>query len=631
MPQGYRRDAGGFSAGVRRALTLTAALVAALALPAPPAPARTLDVSVTFPASIAVGQTGSASVLISNASTFEDPSFTICRSGEGGPCAGSEGIVLTPSCGQVSGAGGATTCAPAGADPGVLQINPPALGAAGTLCDGRSFLVTAIDAQHGRVRLAQTGGQDVILTMGEQCRIDFTVTAMRSPALDGSEQPGAQTLPLATVGARTYLEQPVAGGGSTVLSVAPAPPVAPTVGAVVPDRPSNDNLPEIRGTASAGTVVSVYAGAGCTGAPVATGAASSFAATGLTAAVADNSVTTFAAKTTDPRPGSVGMLGEFADVRRGLRGARDDHRRRAEPRDRRRRPRLPLRDERPRRDAVVPGERRAVCAVRLAAAAADPRQGRIPLRGPGHRRGRNADPTPASRAFGVGTFVQGSSPAGCLLSRNAIIGTPYNDELLGTAASDTLGRHVEQRRLARARRARLPYGQGGTDRLFGGAAADLLYGGPDNDVLDGGSGGDRLSGERGLDRLDGGTGDDRLSGGADNDRLADSRGRDRFSGGAGSDRIDARDGYARDRRARDEVTCGRATTRFSPIRATASHATASASLVDRSNDTLKIGVDVSIGSTSTRRTGVRCATCTRFRYPSRAVAARSQSSSRSSR
>jgi Ca2+-binding RTX toxin-like protein len=315
-----------------------------------------------------------------------------------------------------------------------------------------------------------------------------------------------------------------------VLSVAPAPPIAPDVVAVIPDRPANDNLPEIRGTAAAGTTVSIYAGTGCTGAPVAAGTASAFAATGLTVAVADNSVTSFAARTTDPATGlSSGCSASSrlyvedsaapeTTIVAGPSGATDD-------------------------DAPVfrfatsdPG---ATLSCRLNgaqfAACISPLQ--LPVMAAGEYRfevratdaAGNADPTPATRTFGVGTFVQGSSLPGCRLHSNLIVGTANNDELLGTAATDLLVGMSSSDVLRGLGGRDCLYGQSGTDRLFGGAAGDLLNGGRDNDALAGDSGDDRLS---------------------------DRRGRDSFSGGAGSDRIDARDTYARDRRTRDDVACG---------------------------------------------------------------------------
>ena len=517
----YRRDAGRVGALARRAPALALALAALLALPAAASASPTIEVGLTFPASITVGETASASLLITNDSTFEDPSFTLCDSGEGGPCAGSDGVVLTPSCAQLLGGGGTIACAPGGAQPGVLRVHESATGGAGTQCAGRAFLVTTIDAQLGTLRIAPTGGQSTVLTIGERCRIDFTFTAAAAPALDGSEQPGSQTLPVAHVDARTYLGQPLAGGGSAILSVGPAAPGAPTVAAVIPDRVANDNLPEIRGVAAAGTMVTLYAGAGCGGAALATGSAATYAASGLTVAVADNTVTTFTATATDPASGLTSRCSASAGtyvedsaapetmIIRGPGGSGDD-------------------------DAPVasfastdPG---AAFSCRLNggsfARCISPQQLPILARGANTFEVRatdaagNTDATPAVSAFTVGSSSRLASPASCGLNGTAIAGTAYNDTLVGTAARD------------------------------------VLLGMASSDVLRGLGGRDCLYGLGGTDRLDGGPGDDRLFGGAGSDRLVDGRGRDAFSGGAANDRIDARDASRLDRRKRDEVRCG---------------------------------------------------------------------------
>jgi hypothetical protein len=74
------------------------------------------------------------------------------------------------------------------------------------------------------------------------------------------------------------------------------PPGAPTVSAVAPASPANDNFPKVRGVADAGSTVSIYANAGCTGTPLGTGSASAFASGGIQAGVPDNSTTTFFAR-----------------------------------------------------------------------------------------------------------------------------------------------------------------------------------------------------------------------------------------------------------------------------------------------------------------------------------------------
>ncbi|GBE75973.1 hypothetical protein myaer87_32000 [Microcystis aeruginosa NIES-87] len=97
------------------------------------------------------------------------------------------------------------------------------------------------------------------------------------------------------------------------------------------------------------------------------------------------------------------------------------------------------------------------------------------------------------------------------------------------------------------------YGDPGNNVLYGGEDKDLLYGGNDadtiygenhddtlygnggNDDLFGGNGADNLDGGDGNDDLDSGEGNDSLFGGAGDDRLFSSNGNDTVDGGAGTD------------------------------------------------------------------------------------------------
>jgi hypothetical protein len=76
-------------------------------------------------------------------------------------------------------------------------------------------------------------------------------------------------------------------------------PEAPTVARTNPAGPANDNQPEVLGGAEDGSQVRIYAGPGCSGSPLATGAAAGFASPGLTVTVPDDSVTSFHATATD--------------------------------------------------------------------------------------------------------------------------------------------------------------------------------------------------------------------------------------------------------------------------------------------------------------------------------------------
>ena len=77
------------------------------------------------------------------------------------------------------------------------------------------------------------------------------------------------------------------------------PPPAPTITDTDPNSPANDNNPEVKGTAAAGTIVRLYKTAGCTGTPAGVRSAANFASPGITASVPDNSTTAFRARAVD--------------------------------------------------------------------------------------------------------------------------------------------------------------------------------------------------------------------------------------------------------------------------------------------------------------------------------------------
>jgi len=79
---------------------------------------------------------------------------------------------------------------------------------------------------------------------------------------------------------------------------------APQITDTDPDSPANDNAPEVKGTAEAGTTMKLYESTDCTGPIEAQGAAATFASPGFTAAVAADSVASFTATATDA-PGNV--------------------------------------------------------------------------------------------------------------------------------------------------------------------------------------------------------------------------------------------------------------------------------------------------------------------------------------
>ena len=76
-----------------------------------------------------------------------------------------------------------------------------------------------------------------------------------------------------------------------------AAPPAPELTQTVPPSPANDNTPQIVGTAPAGTTVTLYGNAACSGSPLATVTAAELGG-GIEVSVPDNSSTTFGATTT---------------------------------------------------------------------------------------------------------------------------------------------------------------------------------------------------------------------------------------------------------------------------------------------------------------------------------------------
>ena len=113
------------------------------------------------------------------------------------------------------------------------------------------------------------------------------------------------TLPRVSDGPHTFYVKAVDAPGNesafvsrsfTVDSQAPA---APRINDTDPNSPANDNLPEVKGQAEAGSTVRLYKTAGCTGAMLASGPAAQFRAPGITASVASNTITLFRARAVD--------------------------------------------------------------------------------------------------------------------------------------------------------------------------------------------------------------------------------------------------------------------------------------------------------------------------------------------
>lgn len=77
------------------------------------------------------------------------------------------------------------------------------------------------------------------------------------------------------------------------------PPPAPQLISTDPASGGLSSTPRILGAAEAGSTVRIYAGAGCTGAPVATGSSTELGSPGLAVAVAEGTTAVFSATATD--------------------------------------------------------------------------------------------------------------------------------------------------------------------------------------------------------------------------------------------------------------------------------------------------------------------------------------------
>ena len=194
----------------------------------------------TFPAVVTVGDTGQpASIQLSNNNSAPNAGDinTVCNFGDAFPCPlGDPGITLIPACGQL---GDFSTCVPTGADPGVLQISPTAVGAAGTACAAMVFDVTPIDPAFnifGRVRFTPQAGGHVFLTgvtgALSMCQINFTFDVLKAPTIDqDAAAPGVQTVQV--VDNTQYVGQTTntaSGRGTTIgMTVSRATPTIATV------------------------------------------------------------------------------------------------------------------------------------------------------------------------------------------------------------------------------------------------------------------------------------------------------------------------------------------------------------------------------------------------------------------
>jgi hypothetical protein len=181
----------------------------------------------TFPTDARVGDMGlDASISIINTSTLPQsvgPS-TICNSGDGGQCAGDEGITLIPSCGELDPT--VRTCP--GADPGVFAIASTPVGAEGSGCAGVFFDVTVADATLGKLRFTPQNGARISLSSGATCTIAFKINVLKQPTIDIDPATGGiQTKQLASSRLVSSVLPTIGQGTGTSFGTTVNPPPPP--------------------------------------------------------------------------------------------------------------------------------------------------------------------------------------------------------------------------------------------------------------------------------------------------------------------------------------------------------------------------------------------------------------------
>ena len=88
-------------------------------------------------------------------------------------------------------------------------------------------------------------------------------------------------------------------GPEITVTIDTTAPAAPSSLETTPASGANNNLPLVLGTAELGSTVRLFAGAACTGPALVSGQSKTFASTGLSVVVADNSTSTFSATAQD--------------------------------------------------------------------------------------------------------------------------------------------------------------------------------------------------------------------------------------------------------------------------------------------------------------------------------------------
>ena len=135
-----------------------------------------------------------------------------------------------------------------------------------------------------------------------ECRLDGpgaatgTFATCTSPRAFTDLADGAYTFEVRASDSTQNTDPTPASRSFTVDTSAPA---APNLTDTDPDSPANDNNPELKGSAEAGSTVRIYSTAGCTGSPLASGTAGELDSPGLTVNVAGDQTTSLRARAED--------------------------------------------------------------------------------------------------------------------------------------------------------------------------------------------------------------------------------------------------------------------------------------------------------------------------------------------
>lgn len=163
-------------------------------------------ISPTFPSTVTVGQTGlPASIVLRNNNDGGEAAFvnTVCNFGDAiPPCTPADptlsliediGINAILACSEI---GVASTCAPAGADPGVFQASSTGTGSGA--CAGITFDILEKPDAYGTLRFTPQTGPNVLLSgTGAECTIDFTFSVLKMPVDQDPAEAGVQSVQIA--------------------------------------------------------------------------------------------------------------------------------------------------------------------------------------------------------------------------------------------------------------------------------------------------------------------------------------------------------------------------------------------------------------------------------------------------